>query len=69
MEIDNAILNLLKTGKKELTTYEIAKTLKIAWSTTNTHCGELRHKGLLQSRDVKPHIGDGKKRLWSIKKD
>jgi len=64
--IDDLILGLLKIAHpaEKLSTYEIAKRLKISWSTTNTHCYKLYSKRKIKSKEVKSERGDGKKMLW-----
>lgn len=64
------ILGLLKGAKEckaaesKLSTYEIAKRLKISWSTANVHCYKLKSEKKIEGKEVKKDIGEGKKMLW-----
>lgn len=64
--IDDLIEKLLKSlpfGEK-LSTYEIAKRLKISWSTANVHCYKLKSEKKIEGKEEKKEIGEGKKMLW-----
>lgn len=65
-DIDDLILGLLKIAhpKEKLSTYEIAKHLKISWSTANIHCLTLYSKRKIKSKEEKAERGQGKKMLW-----
>ena len=68
--IDELIFGLLKGAKEckaaesKLSTYEIAKRLKISWSTANIHCLSLYSKRKIKSKEEKAERGEGKKMLW-----
>lgn len=64
MEIKTLILNLLKKG--ELSTYEIAKVLKISWSTANVHLYMLKSENKIKKRESLKKIGSGKTIYWSL---
>ncbi|HDN83491.1 MAG TPA: HTH domain-containing protein [Candidatus Altiarchaeales archaeon] len=64
--IDRLILTTLKSSKKPLTTYKIAKKTKLSWSTANTHCYKLKSMGLLEMNKVKNRVGQIKI-FWDLK--
>jgi len=49
-------------------TYEIAKEIKISWSTANAHCMKLKYDKKLTGRMVFADIGTGKKMMWGLAK-
>jgi len=53
-----------KAAESKLSTYEIAKRLKISWSTANIHCYKLKSENKIKGNTEKAEIGDGKKMLW-----
>lgn len=61
------ILKTLRESPKPLSTYEIAKKLGISWSTANTHCYKLKDAGKIDSKEIVPKIGAGKKVVWFVK--
>lgn len=63
--IDELTLGLLESASGEkLSTYEIAKQLKISWSTANIHCLSLYSKRKIKNQEQKAERGEGKKMLW-----
>jgi predicted ArsR family transcriptional regulator len=66
--IDRKILNLLKTSKIPLSTYQIAKKVKITWVTANSHCYKLKSMNLIQSKYEKSKHGSRGKIVWWIEK-
>ncbi len=65
--VDESILKLLKESSEPVSTYEIAKKLGISWSTANTHCYKLKDAGKVDSKEIVPKIGAGKKIVWFLK--
>jgi DNA-binding transcriptional regulator YhcF (GntR family) len=64
--IDEAIINILKKSKELLSVYKIAKEIKLAWSTVNTHCYKLKSYNILEERTITSKFG-GKKTFWGLK--
>lgn len=64
--IDDLILGLMKIAPptEKLTTYEIAKRLKISWSTANLYCYKMKSFGIIKGEEIKAEIGEGKKMMW-----
>ena len=65
-EIDKAIIDFLKKSEGFLTTYKIAKEVKIAWSTANTHCYKLEAEDILERKRTPSKYGE-KKIVWRLK--
>ena len=63
-DVSEMILKLLKSSKKPLSTYQIAKKLNISWSTANTHCYKLKDEGKIEGKMESAKIGSTKKMLW-----
>ncbi len=66
--IDKKILALLKNSKAPLSTYQIAKKLKITWVTASSHCYKLKSMNLLQNKYEKSKYGSRGKVIWWIRK-
>ena len=63
--IDRLIIIALKSNKKPLTTYQVAKQVNLAWSTANSHCYKLKSLGIINMKTMKSSFGQ-KKVFWSI---
>jgi predicted transcriptional regulator len=63
--IDEFIIELLRKSEKPMSTYKIAKEVKIAWSTVNIHCYKLKSVGALEEKTVTSAIGQ-KKVMWKL---
>jgi len=61
--LDKEILRILK--QKQLTTYQIAKQLKISWSTANIHCYKLMSFGMVKGKPERPRFGKEKIIWWA----
>jgi predicted ArsR family transcriptional regulator len=61
--LEKEILRILK--QKTLSTYQLAKELKVSWSTVNTHCYKLKSLGLVESKIEKPKFGREKVLWWA----
>ncbi len=64
---DELIRSLLKTSKRLLSTYEIAKEINVSWATANTHCYKLKAFGIIDGKNEEVKIGL-KRIVWWIKK-
>lgn len=60
---DKEIINLLKKTPN-LSTYQIAKKLKISWSTANIHCYKLKTVGKIDGSPRESKFGMGEKMVW-----
>ena len=60
---DEEIINLLKKAPN-LSTYQIAKKLKISWSTANLHCYKLKLIGKIDGSPQDSKFGMGEKMIW-----
>ena len=60
---DKEIIELLKKNPK-LSTYQIAKELKISWSTANIHCFKLKIVGKIDGVPCESKFGMGEKMVW-----
>jgi len=65
-KIDQLIQNVLTEYKKPLSTYELAKTANISWSTTNAHCYKLMSFGIIDGKNEELRIGI-KRIVWWLK--
>ena len=65
-DVDKRILELLKSSKKPLSTYQIAKMAKITWPTANSHCYKLKSMNKIESRQEKSKFGSREKVVWWI---
>lgn len=61
--LEKEILRILK--QKTLSTYQLAKELKVSWSTVNAHCYKLKSLGLLDNKIEKPRFGKEKVLWWA----
>lgn len=61
--LEKEILKILK--QKTLSTYQIAKEIKVSWSTANTYCYKLKSLGLVESKIEKPRFGREKVMWWA----
>jgi DNA-binding CsgD family transcriptional regulator len=61
--LEKEILRILK--QKTLSTYQLAKELKVSWSTVNTHCYKLKSLGLVENTLEKPKFGREKVLWWA----
>ncbi len=68
ISIDALTERILKTSKEPLSTYQIAKQVKISWSTANIHCYKLKSEGKIDGKMEKAEVGSGKKMIWWIGK-
>ena len=66
--VGTVIHKVLKDSKTPLTTYELAKSAKISWSTANTHCYKLKDQGLIDGKLEVAKVGAAKKMLWWAKR-
>ena len=65
--LDEEIVKILKQAERPLSTYEIAKKLKISWSTANLHCYKLKAMGVLKSKSVESKFGLKEKMVWWVR--
>ena len=65
--VDKLIVVALKKSNKPLSTYQIAKSANLSWSTANTHCYKLKSIGMLNMKRVRNHLGQTKV-LWNLKR-
>ena len=63
--VDKLIINMLQKNEN-LTTYQIAKELKVSWATVNTHCYKLKAMGIIDGK-FEESIS-GKKMVWWLTK-
>lgn len=63
---DEDIIKLLKRVSTPLSTYQIAKALKISWSTANLHCYKLKLTGKIEGMPKESKFGLGEKMVWWI---
>ena len=68
LSIDALTEKILKTSRQPLSTYQIAKQVKISWSTANIHCYKLKSEGKIDGKMEKAEVGSGKKMIWWIGK-
>jgi len=66
MGIDRAILDAIRGSKQPLSTYGIAKDVRVSWSTVNTHCYKLKSMGILSEQRQQSRFGQSKM-LWHLK--
>ena len=64
--VDKITEKILKSSKKPISTYELAKKARISWSTANMHCYKLKSQGRIKGKEENAKIGSGKKMLWWI---
>ncbi len=62
---DKVVLRLLEKSGRALSTYEIAKALKLSWATVNTHCYKLMSFGVISGRNEEVKIGM-KRIVWEL---
>jgi Mn-dependent DtxR family transcriptional regulator len=67
-DISKLIIQLLTKRKEKTSTYEVAKGVKVSWSTANIHCYKLKSEGEIDGELEVAKIGSGKKMLWWIPK-
>jgi predicted transcriptional regulator len=65
--IDNEIIRRIKSARKPVSTYKLAKETKLSWSTVNSHCYKLKSFGVLDMISKRTPFGQ-KKMLWSVVK-
>lgn len=65
---DEDIIKLLKRVAVPLSTYQIAKILKISWSTANLHCYKLKTFGKIDGTPKESKFGLGEKMVWWVGK-
>jgi len=63
---DKEIIDLLKRSSDPLSTYQIAKDLKMSWSTANLHCFKLKTFGKIECEFKDSKFGQGMKMVWWI---
>ncbi len=63
---DKEIIKLLKKSPEPLSTYQIAKDLKISWSTANSHCFKLKSFGKIEGEFKESKFGQGMKMVWWV---
>ncbi len=63
---DKDIVDLLKKSSDPISTYQIAKDLKISWSTANLHCFKLKSFGKIEGDFKDSKFGQGMKMVWWI---
>lgn len=63
--IDELIVELLRKSEKPMSTYKIAKEIKISWSTVNIHCYKLKSFNVLEEKTITSQIGQ-KKVVWEL---
>jgi len=63
---DKEIIELLKRSSGPLSTYQIAKILKISWSTANLHCYKLKTIGKIDCMQKESKFGLGEKMVWWV---
>jgi predicted transcriptional regulator len=63
--IDELVIELLRKSEKPVSTYKIAKEVKIAWSTVNIHCYKLKSLGIMDEKTVTSPVGQ-KKVMWKL---
>jgi len=66
-KVDELIRSTLKSSKKPLSTYEIAKTANLSWATANTHCYKLKSFGIIEGKYEEARIGI-KRIIWWLTK-
>ncbi len=63
---DKEIIKHLKKSPEPLSTYQIAKDLKISWSTANSHCFKLKSFGKIEGEFKESKFGQGMKMVWWV---
>ena len=63
-DVDKSILNILKKSKDPLSTYQIAKKVKVTWPTAISHCYKLKSMGLIESKYEESKFGSKQKVVW-----
>lgn len=62
---DKLVKGILKSSKKPLSTYDIAKRAKVSWATANIHCYKLKAMGILDCKNEEVKIGM-KRIVWWV---
>ena len=65
-KVEKLIVDAIRKSKKPMSTYEIAKSVSISWSTANIHCYKMKSFGVLDCREEEAKIGV-KRIVWWIK--
>lgn len=67
VSVDVITERILARAPRPLSTYEIARSAGISWSTANAHCYKLKSIGRIVCEEHRAEVGAGKKMLWSLK--
>lgn len=68
VSVDAVTEQILARASRPLSTYEIARSAGISWSTANAHCYKLKSLGKILGKEEQRDVGAGKKMLWSLAK-
>ena len=65
-KVDKLVRDALKKSVQPISTYDIAKKLKVSWSTANIHCYKLKAYGYIDSKEDEVKIGV-KRVVWWLR--
>ena len=65
--VGKLIQDVLRSSRKPLSTYEIAKKIGVSWATANIHCYKMKVLGVLDCRSEEVKIGM-KRMVWWVKR-